>query len=297
MILSEDRSALTQQEAYELVRSYVKHFWREYSNSISGVEEEDAVQDIALKIFKKQPNKDYDPNWKPGDVAHLKRASGAPYKDVDTSYMLDPDYNPDSPYDSLYYLMHMPEVSFIDKYNGRTTSKKYYIMNIVKNSLIDMTRKKDPTKYAVSLDQPIGSDDGDSKTTVGDMLGDDDESLEVKVEQSELRDILQNIMKALPATPLSDRIVGWNPVTGELGSSGEHIETPLSSRDIGLLLMNGYTKDEVHDMYHDTRTGEPVSRSTINKKWNDALTVIRDACRNSTTLRSMGVFNGMMDKA
>lgn len=292
MAQGNDRSALTDNEAYGLVRYYVHSFWPEYKRSISGMDEEDAVQDISMKILKRSDNKDYDPDWEPGEVAHLKRASGAPYKDVDTSYMLDSDYDPDYPYDSLYHIMNKPKVSYVDRYNGRTTSKKYYIMSMVKNSLIDMTRKKDSTKYSVSLDEPV-SNDGDSRTTRGDLIADPD-TVEKEIDASELKQILRDILSDLSTSPLSDRIVGWNPVSGEYNTDGSQKETPLTARDIGLLLMNGYSKDDVLKMYHDSRTGEPISMSTLSKKWAMALSLIKSACANSEVLRDAGYLKGFM---
>lgn len=295
----DDRKRLTAEEAYEIVKEYAKKMWPDYRATLGKVMDwEDLAQDVMLKLLKSKENPDYDPDWKPGEVARFKamRGDNAPKREVDTSYMLKPGYNPDDPYDSIYHLMHKKEFNYLDKYNGRTTSKAYYIAQIVKNTLADKADKRDYMRYADSLDRTIG-DEGDM--SLGDKVADSDENVEELVYQEADKDLIMSIIVRilgdLDMTPFSPRVVGWSPISGQLGPNKEHIDTPLCARDIGLFILYGYEPEDIVEFYYDKKTNNPVSIATIKKYWKQSLEIMRQALLADRELVATGVINKFID--
>lgn len=275
----DDRKKLTAEEAFELVKKYVKVLWSTYSVALARNDPEDAVMDIMLKVVSIKQNPDYNPSWEPGEVASLKKTRGDNGRrvDVDTSYMLNDNYNADDPYDPISYLMKSPTFNYLDKYNGRTTSKAYYIMTIVKNSLKDMVTKRDPMRYADSLDRPI-DDSGDSKVTLGDVVSDPNEDDMSVVEQKELRRIILKLINMLPNESIADKesskgnrgAVGWSPLTGQVASDGSHIENLFTLRDAAMHKFYEYKADEVASFYHRA-DGSPISPSSVSAKYSEVM--------------------------
>ncbi len=300
----DDRKQLTFDEAYELVKRYVHVAWIDYRHQLQrSMDEEDCVQTIMLKLLKKNDNPDYDPDWKPGEPAKFyktrSRGDDVERAEVDTEYMLKPDYNPDDPFDSIYHLMTEPTFNYLTKYNGRTTSKAYYIKKIVDLNMIDLTRKKDVAVNKVSLDAPISNGDSDDKEmTQGDRIADPDAEEEIykDVDTSMLHDILVDILNSLDAQPLSDRIVGYSPIAGISDAEGNQVETPLTARDIGLYIMYDYTPEDLTKIYKDKKNGAFVSLATIKKRWKEAMDMIKQALLNNKKLRKLGVLDHIMNK-
>lgn len=300
----EDRKQLTFEEAYELVKRYVHVAWADYRQQLQRyMDEEDCVQTIMLKILEKKANPDYDPNWRPGDPAKFyktrSRGDDVEKAEVDTSYMLKDGYDPNDPYDSIYHLMTEPEFDYLAKYNGRTTSKPYYIKKIVDLNMIDLTRKKDVSVGKVSLDAPIANADSDDREmSHGDRIADPEaeEAIYHDLDVSMLHDVLVDVLNSLDAQPLSDRIVGYSPISGIDDSEGNHVETPLTARDIGLYIMYDYAPEDLTRIYKDKKTGDFVSLATINKRWKEAKDMIKGALLNNRKLRKLGVLDNIMNK-
>lgn len=294
-----DRTQLTAEEAYELVKKYSKQLWPDYRNTLGReMDWEDLAQDVMIKLLRTKENPDFDPDWKPGDIAYFKKTRGedSPKREVDTSYMLKPDYNPNDPYDSIYHLMHQEEFNYLDKYNGRITSKAYYIARIVKTTLADKADKRDRMRYADSLDREIG-DEGNM--TVADRVADPEEDVAELVykeaDQEIIMDMIHRILGDLDMTPFSPRVVGWSPISGQLGPDGEHIDTPLSARDVGLFLLYGYEPNDVVEFYHDKNTGNKVSLATIKKYWKASFDIMCKALLADRELVSTGIVDKFMD--
>lgn len=121
------------------------------------------------------------------------------------------------------------EKGFFEKYSKKVTSKKYFVMTAVKNSLIDMLRKY---REVVSLDK-----EDESGLTLADKI-ESIENLEDTVEGKVHRD---SLFSYLPKETDS-KLVGKSPVLGTVNFSlwviAYHLELGYSVKDISGMFFN-----------------------------------------------------------
>lgn len=139
---------------------------------------------------------------------------------------------------------------YIAKYNSQVTSKKYFIMNGVRTSMIDMVRKQRQMAY---LDQP-----DQEGLTLGEKLpesniyGIQPASVEDKVVSGSY---VLSLINKLPSTTDS-KVPGYSPILGECN---------MSLRNIAIHLMYGYEPKEIAAMYINPRSNKPVSSGRIHQ--------------------------------
>lgn len=144
---------------------------------------------------------------------------------------------------------------FFPKYNPQVTSKKYFVMNAVRNSLIDMLRKHRDT---YSLDRSVSAEDDcpmyaiiPSKENVeGEYLD---------------RDYVEDLLKSLPDESNS-KVVGETPLCGM---------SKMTDYCIGVHLFNGYTVSEMASWFINPSNGRPVSSSSISARVKEVREILK----------------------
>lgn len=134
--------------------------------------------------------------------------------------------------------------NLFSKYNSSITSKKYHIMNSVKNSLIDMLRKYRET---VSLDKKLQDDEDGSLYTVLSTNEDVEGSV---IESNFISELLESL-----SDETNSKVIGYTPLMGEV---------KMTERCIGMHLVNGYTVTEMSEWFINPNNKKPVSKSSIS---------------------------------
>lgn len=137
------------------------------------------------------------------------------------------------------------EKNFFTKYNCSITSKKYHVMNAVKNSMIDMLRKHRDT---VSMEKET-----EEGLTVADVIADKSISTSDEAEGMLSRN---KIIEALPDTCNSE-IVGYSELLGR--------EVNISYRMLALHLESGYSIKDLAQMYSNPISGQSVTEGTVSR--------------------------------
>lgn len=132
---------------------------------------------------------------------------------------------------------------FFEKYSSDVTSKKYYVMNSVYRSLIDISRKY---REQFSLDKE--SEEGTDFYNVTPS----EENVETDVVTSE---ITSAILESL-SDETNSKVVGHSPLLGEV---------KMTERVIFHHLMNGYRVGEIAEMFINPKNNKPVSSSSISR--------------------------------
>ena len=135
------------------------------------------------------------------------------------------------------------EKKLFEKYNSSITSKKYHVMNSVRNSLIDMLRKY---REFVSLDK----EDEMGITLVERIESEEDMQAYV------IGDVRRNqILDRIPKDTDS-KLVGISPVFGKVN---------FSLWTIAVHLEQGFTVEEISKMFINERSGKPVTKGRVQQ--------------------------------
>lgn len=139
---------------------------------------------------------------------------------------------------------------FFQKYNPKTTSKKYFVMVAVKNSLIDMLRK---LRETASLEAEI-----EEGLTLGDMMKADicveDEAIfEAGKEMGEWN--RNAIIMQLPDDTRSI-LKGYSPLMGR--------EVKLTYRVLAIHLEAGWSAKQISEIFINPNSGKPVTQGNIS---------------------------------
>lgn len=143
------------------------------------------------------------------------------------------------------------EKGFFDKYNQKITSKKYFVMNSVRTSMIDMLRKY---RDVSSLEEEVG--DG---LTRMDMIQDDYDLEEQAIFEADRESHAwerNRILMSLPDTTAS-KIVGYSELLGK--------EINISYRMLALHLEAGYTVKRLAEMYKNPKSGKSITQGNVSK--------------------------------
>lgn len=135
------------------------------------------------------------------------------------------------------------EKRLFEKYNQKITSKKYHVMNAVKNALIDMLRKYRET---ISLEK-----EDENGITLADKLEDSTD-----VEAQAIGTVGRNrILDQIPRTTDS-KLVGNSPVLGTVN---------FSLWTIAFHLEQGYTTEDISKMFINPKSGRPVTKGRVQQ--------------------------------
>lgn len=146
------------------------------------------------------------------------------------------------------------ERNLFGKYNNKITSKKYYVMNAVRNGMIDMLRKYRET---ISLEQKLTEDGMCLMDVIPDETDTEHDVIErIDREASYHAEKRQFILDSLPDTTDS-KIVGFSPLM--------NCEVNISYRVLALHLEVGYTVKMLAEMYRNPKTGNPITQGNVSK--------------------------------
>lgn len=138
------------------------------------------------------------------------------------------------------------------KFDKKTTSKKYFIMRSVQNSLIDFLRKYRGT---LSLDREVEED-----VTYGELIEDMNVDVESEAIFSADSDYHENerlrILNALPDETTS-KVVGYSELLER--------QVNLSYRMLAVHLEAGYTVTRLAKMYKNPTTGKSITAGNVSK--------------------------------
>lgn len=135
------------------------------------------------------------------------------------------------------------EKSYFKKYNSKVTSDKYYIMNGVRTSMIDMLRKY---RQKISLD----AEDEDGITMM-DRINSNEH-----VEENVIGDTAcEEVLKFL-SDETNSKVEGHSPLLGDC---------KMTHRAIALHLAQGYSVKEIASFFINPNNHKPVSNGRVHQ--------------------------------
>lgn len=162
---------------------------------------------------------------------------------------------------STLYIKFVDKKLF-EKYNPQITSKQYHIMNSVKNSMLDLAKRK--YSKDISMETPIGDD-----LTLADTFVSEEPEYDEENADTSIRDML---ISCLPDTTAS-KLVGYYPDK----RYGFIQETNISPRAIALLLEAGHKPQEIATYFENPKTHQPITAGRVHKVIQEIREILRPA--------------------
>lgn len=148
------------------------------------------------------------------------------------------------------------EKKFFEKYNSSITSKKYHVMNGVRTSLIDMSRKK---SSFVNNESSILDAENEEGLTMANLVLDETSDVEreiIKRESFEKGVVIRNQIIESISDNTDSKLVGNSPIMGEV---------KMTLRVIAIHLEQGYSPKQIAEMFVNPKSGKPVTTGRINQ--------------------------------